>query len=198
MSKHLVTIILSIACLGLVAAVLVVKNQEQKELATSANTILDLSNNLLSAQGQVTNLGQFNLALSNSLSADQETTVSLSNQLNDAQYLLGEAQSALTRAQQKVTNLNSQVATLETKRRELEKNAADLNAQMLQLDKQIALTEVSLTQSQTNNVKLEGELKKQVADRAALEQRFNNINEVRAQVQKLKDNPFLPRSALVK
>lgn len=198
MSKHIVTIILAIACLGLVAAVLVVKNQEQKELAAGVGTILDLSNHLTSARDQVANLNQFNLSLSNNLSVDQETSAGLSNRLNDTQYLLGEAQSARVKVEQKVTNLSSQVSVLETKHRELEQRAADLAGQLRDLDKQIALTEVSLMQSRTNNLDLEGELKKQVSQRTALEQRFNNLKEMRDQIQKLKDNPFLPRSSLVK
>jgi chromosome segregation ATPase len=198
MSKHLGNIILVVACIGLAAALIVIRNQEQEARTHNVHVVLDLSNSLTVAQNQVTNLNQVNLALSNNLSASQETSSTLSNQLTDAQAELTETKSVLVKTELQVTNLNDEVAVLDARRKDLERRTAELDRQRITLDKQIALTEVTLSQSRTNNLSLETELKKQVADRSVLERRFNDLSEVRAQLRKLKDNPFLPPSTLVK
>jgi chromosome segregation ATPase len=191
MSKILVTIILSLACIGLVVALVVIKTKERQELTENSGTILSLSNDLTSAQEQIAGLNQVNLILSNNVSGSQETAAALSNRLTEAQSQLTEARTGIATAREEITNLNHQVSTLETKNKELEHQAGELSRQMAELDKQIAVTEASLAQSETNNVFLENELKKQVADRAALEHRFTDIAQVRSQLHKLKDESLM-------
>jgi len=50
-----------------------------------------------------------------------------------------------------------------------------------------------LATSQTNNEFLNNELKKQMAQRAELERKFNDLAEVRAQVKKLRTDLFIAR-----
>lgn len=191
MNRILVAAILSVACLGLIVALVVIKTRERQELATNTGTIVSLSNDLSSAQEQITGLNQVNEVLSNNLAASQETTTTLSNQLGDVQGRLTEAQAGIVRAEQQITNLNGQIVTLQTHNKELEQRAVDLTSQMADLDKQIAVTEAALSQSKTNNAFLERELKKQVNDREMLERKFTDLNQVRAQYKKLKTDAFI-------
>jgi len=191
MSRILVAIILSVACIGLIVTLVVIKTREGQELAANGTTILTLSNNLTTAQEQIDGLNQVNLVLSNNLASSQETTGALSNQLGEAQGRLTEAQANIVQAQQQITNLNGQIVTLQSKNKELEQRAADLTSRMSELDKEIAVTEAALTQSKTNNAFLENELRKQVNERASLEQKFTDLNFVRNQYKKLKTDAFV-------
>lgn len=177
--KKLITVILLLACIGLAIALVVVKNRQRQQQASNASTILDFSNQLSSAHEQITGLGQVNLVLSNDLAASRENSSSLSNQLDDAQ-------SAISRNEQEITNLNSRLADLEAQNKSLDEHAAELTNTIAQLNTQIAETQAKLAATQTNNVALENELKKQVADRAALEEKFTNISKMRDQIHKLK------------
>ncbi|HXE42472.1 MAG TPA: hypothetical protein VN516_05560 [Candidatus Baltobacteraceae bacterium] len=184
MNKNLLTIILVVACIGLAIALIAINSHANKEIKNSATTIVTFSNQLSEAHDQIVGLSQVNVVLSNNLAASEQTTSTLSNQLSDAQ-------TTIVKAEQQITNLNDQVAALETQNKELDQHLTALTNQISQLDTQIAETQMKLSQSQTNNAFLESELKKQVAERTALEQKFNNLSQVREQVHKLKEDALI-------
>jgi uncharacterized protein YhaN len=61
------------------------------------------------------------------------------------------------------------------------------------LSAQIAETQKKLVESETNNTFLEKELTRQVAKKAELERRFNNLSQVRTQVKRLRDDLVIAR-----
>ena len=61
------------------------------------------------------------------------------------------------------------------------------------LSAQIAETQMKLVESETNNAFLENELKRQVAKKAELERKFNDLSQVRAQVRKLRGDLLVAR-----
>jgi hypothetical protein len=61
------------------------------------------------------------------------------------------------------------------------------------LDEQISATRAKLASSETNNAFLDRELKRQIAERAELERKFNDLAQVRAQVRKLRDDLLIAR-----
>ena len=69
----------------------------------------------------------------------------------------------------------------------------DLTNTISQLNAQIEDTETKLAIAETNNVFIRAELQKQLAEKDELEHKFNDLNEVRAQVKKLKDELFIAR-----
>jgi len=182
--KNIVTIILLVASVGLAAALIVIKNQEQKEQSNSASTIFQFSNQLSNAHDQITGLSQVNLVLSNNLATSQESSSALSNQLTDAQ-------TAVEKNQQEITNLDNRLADLEAQNKALDDHATELTNTIAQLNTQITDTQTKLGQTETNNAFLESELKKQVAERAALEQKFNDLSQMRQQVRKLRDDTLM-------
>jgi len=58
---------------------------------------------------------------------------------------------------------------------------------------QIEETKNQLSVAETNAVFLQGELQKQLAQKAELEHKFNDVDELRAQVKRLKDEMFVAR-----
>jgi chromosome segregation ATPase len=117
----------------------------------------------------------------------------LSNQLQQTSQQLTSAQTTLQNAADQITNLNQHVADLESQNQVLDQRANDLSNTISQLDTKITATQTQLAQTQTNNVQLEGELKKQVAEKEDLQKKFNDLNEVREQVHKLKTDALVAR-----
>jgi hypothetical protein len=68
-----------------------------------------------------------------------------------------------------------------------------LSNNIVQLDAQIAATQQQLATSQTNNAFLAAELQKQMAQKAELERKFNDVDAVRGQLSKLRTELFEAR-----
>jgi chromosome segregation ATPase len=138
-------------------------------------------------------LNQDNLVLSNYLATSRSEYADASNNLVDTSNTLAAASASLQGAQDQITNLNSRIADLESQNKTLDAQADSLSNTIANLNAQIADTMMKLATSETNNTFLTDELQKQMAQKAALEHRFNDIDEVRAQVQKLRDEIFVAR-----
>jgi DNA repair exonuclease SbcCD ATPase subunit len=198
--------ILAVVCAGLAVALVVIKGQADKQQTASASTIGDFSNQLVKAAGSIEDLKQANLTLNNDLATNRQVSLALSNQLAsqlvslsaqlaDATGSLATATASLQGAQQQIstlngsiTNLNEQITDLEAKNQALDQRASSLSNTIVSLDSQIAATQLKLASSETNNAFLDGELKRQIAQRTELERKFNDLVVVRAQVTKLRDD----------
>ena len=111
----------------------------------------------------------------------------MSNSLATAGVALADTKSSLASAQELVTNLNTRIADLEAQNKLLDQQAAALTNTLAQLTAQIENTKNQLAVAETNGAFLQGELQKQLAQKAELEHKFNDLDELRAQVRKLKD-----------
>lgn len=122
------------------------------------------------------------IQLSNRLDESRVASVTFSNQLV-------EAESTIALGADQITNLNRQVAEVESENQTLGQRVMDLTNQMASLKGQIALTGASLDQANKNYALLENRLRRDVAERVVVERKFNNLSELQAQMQKLKENP---------
>ncbi len=102
-------------------------------------------------------------------------------------------QSQVVTLTNQVATLNTQVADLQSQSTELDQRAAELTNTINQLNTQIADTENKLAVATTSNVFLQSELEKQLAEKTALERRFNDLADVRTQLKKLKDEVYVAR-----
>ena len=193
MKIKMVIVILTVVCVGLAVALIAMKKTSSEELKNSTTATLDLSNRLVADNDNLDELRQVNLRLTNDLATVQEQTSRLSNNLSAASGALASAQASLQGAQDQIVNLNGRITDLETQNRALDDRATTLTNTIAALNGQIADTEQKLADSQTNNVFLEKELQQQIAQRAELERKFDDINDVRAQVRKLRDELFVAR-----
>jgi len=181
LSKILIVVSILLA-IGLAAT----KWSDNAQLDTAAGTINDYSNRLDTAQAQISIRDGNLLTLSNTLA---ETSLTLSNQLT-------EAQSTVTLQTQQITSLNQQVAAATAENRTLNRSVMDLTNQMAVLNNRIAQTEASLAQTSTNLVQanedyaqLENRLRRDVAARVVVERKFNSIPELQTQLEQLKEFP---------
>jgi len=190
-----VTLILALVCAGLAISFFVTKRSDTAQQVSDANSINDLSNQLASAQAQVAGRNQTILALSNSLDASLTVSLTLSNQLADAQ-------SAAARGLDQITNLTRRVAQVESENQAAGRRVLDLTNQLAGLTRQaatltnrLALTETNLNEANKEYALLEKRFRMDVAERVVAERKFNNLWELKSQLQKLKKNPAAAISA---
>jgi predicted RNase H-like nuclease (RuvC/YqgF family) len=180
--------ILAVACFGFAVALVVLKHQADAQQAASAITISNFSNQIVKATISIEDLNQENQTLSSALATNREMSLTLSNQLAEAAGALAATSASLQTAQQQITNLNGHVMDLEAQNQMLDQRATSLSNTIAALDSQIVETRAKLATTETNNAFLDSELKRQVAERAELQRKFNDLAQVRAQVRKLRDD----------
>ena len=186
MKTRLGVAILVVICVGVILALLLEKNRANKQQQKDADTISEFSNQLTTANINIDQLRQVNLILTNNFVSAQQTLTVLSNQYIATTASLSNTATALKTAQ-------DQIADLESQNQSLDQQVVSMTNTIDNLSAQIAATQLKLVESETNNAFLESELKRQVAERAELERKFNNLSTVRAQVRKLRNDLLIAR-----
>jgi chromosome segregation ATPase len=186
MKTQLGVVILVVVCVGLVVALVAGRKRADNQQKKNADTILDFSNQLTTANAGLDELRQVNLMLTNDLDASRQTLTILSNQYVATSASLSNTTAALKTAQDQITDLEAQ-------NRALDQQAAEFTNTIANLSTQIAETQMKLVESETNNTFLENELKRRVAEKAELERKFNNLSQVRTQVRKLRNDLLIAR-----
>ncbi len=186
-------IILVAVCAGLLIALIATKKQSNDQHSKDASTILQFSNDLDTANIDLNDLRQVNLMLTNDLSSTRQALEAASNNLAETSSQLAGAKTEIESDQNQITNLNGRISDLEEQNKVLDDRATMLSNNIALLDDQIAATQQQLATAQTNNTFLAAELQKQMAQKAELERKFNDIDDVRAQVKKLRDQLFEAR-----
>jgi chromosome segregation ATPase len=148
---------------------------------------------LTTATANLDELRQVNLILTNDLASSRQDVLTFSNQFTEASGKLAGANASLQTARSEITNLNSRIAGLEAQYQVLDQRAAALTNAIAGLNAQIAGTQKKLVGAEINNAFLQKELQRQMAAKAELENKFNNLSTVRAQVKKLRDELFVAR-----
>ncbi len=195
-AKNIVIAVAVVLAIALIAIVVHDTGQHQ----TDVTTITTFSNDLATAKLQISDLHDVNVTLSNDLVTAHAQEVQLSNNLATALATVAETRASLQNAQDEVTNLNQHVSELDAHVTKLEDQNTALSSQAVELtntinhlDEVITDTQNRLSLITTNNTYLQGELQKQMAERADLEHKFNDLSAVRAQVGKLKEEIFIER-----
>jgi len=184
--KQYLTVALALVCAVLVVALIVIKHVDNAQQAGDVGAIADFSNQLDSAQMQIALCNGRIIEFSNSLDQCQSAALTLSNQLNDAQSTV-----ALDAGQ--VTNLNQQVAEMksemESSNQTFSLRVTDLTNQVARLTTRLALTETNLVQADKNYASVEYGLRRDVAARLVVEQKFHDPAALQSQLEYLKQNP---------
>jgi chromosome segregation ATPase len=185
MKPYLTKILVAVSIL-LVIGLAATKWSDNAQLDTATATIADYSNQLDTAQSQISIRDGNLLTLSNTLA---DTSLTLSNQLT-------EAQSTVALQSEQITNLNQQVTTTTAENQALGRSVMDLTNQLAALTSRNAQTEASLAQANTNltqacqdYAQLENRLRRDVAERLVVARKFNSIPELQAQLEQLKQFP---------
>ena len=187
--KQYLSIVLTLLCVALVISLIVIKRGDNAQQEEDTSAISDFSNQVISAQSQITTRDATILTFSNNLSDSQSALLTCSNHLT-------EADTTIALDAEQITNLNEQVAEAEAKNQTLVRNNLDLTNQIAGYTKQIALIEANLNQTNKDLVQadknyalLENRFRIDVAERVVAERKFNNTSELKTQIRKLKENP---------
>lgn len=193
MKVKVVIIVLAVVCVVLMIAFFAAKKQAEDQHEKDIAQTVDFSNQVVGANEHLKELSQVNLSLSNDLAAAQQQTSQLSNSVAAANAALADSKTSLASAEETITNLNSRISDLEAQNRVLDQQSQSLSNQLVVLTVQIEDTKTKLAIAVTNASFLQGELQKQLVAKAELEHKFNDLDELRAQVRKVKDELFVAR-----
>ena len=186
---------LTLVCTLLVISLVMMKRGDDAQQEKDAGAIADYSNQLDSAQIQIAAGNGTILTFSNSLNESQAASLTFSNQLT-------EAESTVALDTEQITNLNLHVAELVSENQTLGQRFMDLTNQMTSqmssevtaLTRQIAMTQTAQTnldQANKNYALLENRFHIDVAERLVMQRKFYNRAELKAQLQRLKEDPFV-------
>jgi chromosome segregation ATPase len=200
MKTKLVIVVLAVVCVGLAIAFFATKQQSEGQHVVDVKSIGDLSNQVVTANQKITEINQVNLELKNDVLLSQQQLTLLSNNLTAAaatlensKAALAENQAALTNAQAKIADLNIRIADLDAQNQALDLRAGELTNTVAQLNLMITATRSKLALSENNGAYLQQELQKQMAQKAEIEHKFNDLDELRQQVKKVKTDLFVAR-----
>lgn len=207
MKIKVVIVVLAAVCVGLAIAFFATQKQNAEQHEKDVSSIVDFSNQWTHAEVKITDLNQVNLTYSNDLTtAQQQLTLSkgelekISNNLAavnttlaNTKTVLNTTKTSLSQTREQISSLNLRIADLESQNKVLDQRATELTNTIARLNTQIEDTRAQLTLSQTNNAYLQAELEKQLAQKAELEHKFNDIDELRAQIHKVRDEMFVAR-----
>ena len=195
MKIKIVIIILAVICIGLGIGLFAVKKSGEEQHAADLNSISDFSNQVVNANLKITDLNQVNLMLTNDLAASQQQVIQFSNNLDAANAAIVEGKTALAGAQNQITNLNTRIGDLEAENKVLDQRVSELTNNLAQMNLLIADTQSKLNASETNSIFLQQALEKEMAQKAEIEHKFNDLDELRQQVKKIKEELFMARRA---
>jgi uncharacterized protein YoxC len=184
--KTLVTIILILACIGLVITLVVNQQKVDKERKDNAYAIQEYSNEVVAANDELNDLRQVNLALTNDLNSSRDQITDLSNQMLAMSDTISNRDSQIKADQ-------DQIVALQTENQSLDQQASELTNTIAELTAKIAAAEQEIDLAKTNNTFVEGELNSKVQELAALQQKFNDLQAVRAQAKKLHNELVVQR-----
>ena len=192
--KNLIgVIILAAVCIALGVVLFTSKKQADEEKRTATTTILNLSNDVVKTSSDLTEQVQVNTMLSNDLTKARSEFGTLTNSFTQVAGSLKKTEASLKATQTALAERDQKIAALETQNRELDEKAIDLSAALTNLTSQITETQRKLDASEGDKAFLQGELTRLMAEKAELEKQFNDLDTLRWQVSKLKEELSVAR-----
>lgn len=186
-------IILAAVCIALGVVLFTSKKQADDEKRVATTTILNLSNDVVKTSSDLTEQVQVNTMLSNDLTRARTEFGTLTNTFTQVAGNLKKTEASLKATQTALAERDQKIAALETQNRELDEKAIDLSAALTNLTVQISETQRKLDASEGDKAFLQGELSRLMVEKAELEKQFNDLDTLRRQVSKLKEELSVAR-----
>lgn len=177
-------VILAVVAAALAVALLVVKRNANEQRNRDTDTIVTLSNKCVVTCADLEEQRQVNVLLTNDIVTQAAT---FSNKLAETTDALTKSQDSLKTATDDLVRRDARICELETQNQELDRRALEMSATITNLNNQIVETRRKLDSAEGDKAFLQGELQRLLAQKAELEKQFNDLDTVRAQVRKLKE-----------
>jgi chromosome segregation ATPase len=197
MTNRIGVIILLLLCLALGVSLVVMKRGASEQHAQDSKQIDTLSNQWTKASTDLEEQKKVAVMLEKDLETKktdyQKSLTELTNTVSEVSSNLAKSEASLKTAEQQIKERDTKIADLESQNQALDKKAADLSASITNLNVQIVETKRKLASAEGNQAFLEKQLKQLMADKTELERQFNDINVLKAQVSKLKEEMNIAR-----
>jgi chromosome segregation ATPase len=188
--KQVLSVALGLVCVGLVMALFMSTRAGNSQRETDAATITEFSNRLDTVKSQLPIYEGRILVFSNHLSESQAALLTSSNELVKAQF-------AIARHAEQITNLTRQLAGAESENQTLNRRITELASQMTNqvenLTQQLDAAKAALNQANKDYALLENRFRIDVGERLVIQRKFQNLTELQTQIQRLKEDPFVPQ-----
>ena len=113
--------------------------------------------------------------------------------LEQANATVAKDEAALKAGEEELKKRDAKIAELEAQNKALDQHAAELSAAITNLTVEITETKRQLASTRGDKAILEQRLKQLMGEKADLERQFNDLNVVRAQVAKLKEQVIIAK-----
>jgi chromosome segregation ATPase len=193
MKNRIGVVVLVLICLGLGIAVISIKHQATTEKAADEDKITTFSNQVIVASGKLDEQKQVATMLEKDLDTQKKSNADLTNKVAEVSADLSKTTANLEVAKKEIEQRDTKITELESQNQALDKQAGNLSGAITNLTMQIADTQQKLATSEGNRAFLEKELQRLMSEKSELERQFNDLNVVRAQVAKLKDEMHIAR-----
>lgn len=185
--------ILAILCAVLAVMLVVRGKQAQTQIQADADRIASLSNQLVKVNYDLDDQRQVNATLERALEEHKAEIAKLTNEVGKLTTDIAKANDELLTARAEIAKRDARIAELESQNQSLDQQAAELSAAITNLNAQIAETRQKLAAAEGDKAFLESELKRLLAEKAELERKFNDLEVLRAQLKKLKEELSIAR-----
>lgn len=200
MKNTVVVVLLAVACLALGVWLIVSKKQAVQQKKADTETIVDLSNKWSGTSIKLDEREQVILNLYKDLANTNDYIARLTNDLGQTTANLSKTSADLESARQSIKAKEEEVAKrdarikdLEAQNDSLDKRAMELTNAIAGLNVQIADTQRKLNTAEGDKAFLEKELKRLMGEKADLEKKFNDLEVLRVQVKRLKEELVIAR-----
>lgn len=197
MNGRIVQGVLLAACIGLAAWLYQAREEAAGERRAHAAKADQLSAELVRAEMRLQEQLKVNASLETNLVRRVSELGLVSNKLafvaNELSRTEGEAKAAMEKARQEIAAREKQIEGLEVEKDDLSKRMQDLTARIGTLQSLITDTERRLAASEGDREGLRRELRRLLAEKATLEQRFNDLAAVRDQLRSLREAAYVAR-----
>jgi peptidoglycan hydrolase CwlO-like protein len=181
-----VSVVLLVALIVRHANAVSQKKKDDATIAAQSNQVVQLTVELTENKQVITNL-------ESDLTARRADILALSNNLVDVTTNLTYTQAALKVSQEEMAKRDAKIAELEAQNQSLEKQAVDLTNTLAALNVAIEDTKGKLAAAEGDKAALQKELKRLMGEKAELERKFNDLDVLRAQVKKIKQEVVVAR-----
>ena len=187
MKTKVALIILLLVCLGLAGGLLHLNQKAEEQHKEDVVVINQHSNEWVNTSKSLEEERQNNLKLAKDVADRKEDINRLSNDLTKSSESLARTESALKAAQAETAKRDARIAELENQKASLDKDATALRASITSLEGRISDTQKKLAAADGDRSFLQKELNRLMAEKTELERKFIDLDVLRVQVRKLKD-----------
>ena len=197
MNGRAIHVALVLACVGMGAWVYRVRQQAEAQKMADAAKADQLSGELVRAEMKLQEQVKVNASLETNLARRIAEVGLFSNKLafvaSELSRTEGEAKAAMEKARNDIAAREKQIEGLENEKDDLSNRMQELTSRIGTLQAQITDTERRLSTSEGDREGLRRELRRLLAEKAALEQRFNDLAAVRDQLRTLREAAYVAR-----